>query len=346
MRGAVLLQVFDTRKGGIVRRYFGRKILIYIITLILAVTIDWLIPRFMPGNPIQVLISRANLKAESANLMYTYYMQAFGLDVPIWQQYLNFWNALFHGDFGTSIWLFPQPVLQIIKRAVPYDIFLLVPAILASWFAGNKFGAFAARSKWLDNTILPIGYILTATPYMWLGIMLGWFFGIILHILPFSGAFSYAMMPHLSWTFVLSLLEHWILPFTSLFLVMFGGWAIGMRNMIIYELEADYSHYLEALGAPRKLVRNYAYRNALLPQITGLALQLGVIVAGALVTEIVFAYPGIGYLILQAIQNHDYFLLQGCFLFIIIGVLLANFIIDITYVLVDPRTRTGMQGEG
>jgi peptide/nickel transport system permease protein len=119
-----------------------------------------------------------------------------------------------------------------------------------------------------------------------------------------------------------------------------------MRNLIIYELEADYSHYLQALGAPRRLVRRYAFDNAVLPQITGLALQLGVIVAGALVTEIVFAYPGIGYLILQAIQNEDYFLLQGCFLFIIIGVLLANFAIDIVYILVDPRTRIGMQGEG
>jgi peptide/nickel transport system permease protein len=128
--------------------------------------------------------------------------------------------------------------------------------------------------------------------------------------------------------------------------VIFGGWAIGMRNLIIYELEADYSHYLQALGAPRRLVRRYAFDNAVLPQITGLALQLGVIVAGALVTEIVFAYPGIGYLILQAIQNEDYFLLQGCFLFIIIGVLLANFAIDIVYILVDPRTRIGMQGEG
>jgi len=126
---------------------------------------------------------------------------------------------------------------------------------------------------------------------------------------------------------------------------MFGGWAIGMRNMIIYELESDYSHYLEALGAPRRLIRKYAFRNAMLPQITGLALQLGVIVAGALATEIVFSYPGLGYLILQAIQNQDYFLLQGCFLFIIVGVLIANFVIDIAYVLVDPRTRLGMQGE-
>jgi peptide/nickel transport system permease protein len=115
--------------------------------------------------------------------------------------------------------------------------------------------------------------------------------------------------------------------------------------MIIYELEADYSHYLEALGAPRRLIRKYAFRNALLPQITGLALELGKIVAGAVVTEVVFSYPGIGYLLLAAIQNKDYFLIQGCFLFLIIGVLLANFIIDITYVIIDPRTRRGMIGE-
>jgi peptide/nickel transport system permease protein len=115
--------------------------------------------------------------------------------------------------------------------------------------------------------------------------------------------------------------------------------------MIIYELEADYSHYLEALGAPRRLVRKYAFRNAILPQLTGLALQLGVIVAGALVTETVFSYPGIGYLILAAIQSGDCFLIQGCFLFIIIGVLLANFLIDIAYIIVDPRTRRGMTGE-
>ena len=259
---------------------------------------------------------------------------------------MNFWNALLHGDLGVSVWLFPTPVTTIIMRAVPYDVILLLPAILLSWIAGNNFGAFAARSKWLDNTVLPIGYILTATPYMWLGILLAWLFGIVLKILPFSGAYSYSMMPHLSWAFVKSVLQHWFLPFASLFMVQFGGWAIGMRNMIIYELEADYSHYLEALGAPRGLIRRYAFNNAVLPQITGLALQLGVVVAGALVTEIVFAYPGIGYLILQAIQNHDFFLLQGCFLFIIIGVLLANFAIDVTYVLVDPRTRMGMQGEG
>jgi peptide/nickel transport system permease protein len=328
-----------------VKRYFERKFLVYILTFFVAVTIDWMIPRFMPGNPVDVLLARASAFAEGARYMHDYYTKIFGLDVPVWQQYLNFWNALLHGDLGISVYVFPKPVIEIIMEALPFDALLLFPAIISSWFAGNWFGAFAARSKRLDNTILPLGYILTATPYMWLAMLLAYALGIEIKIFPISGGYSYALTPSFSWPFIWSFLQHWVLPFTSLFLVGFGGWAIGMRNMIIYELESDYSHYLEALGAPRRLVRKYAFNNAILPQITGLALQLGVIVAGALVTEVVFSYPGIGYLILQAINTRDYFLLQGCFLFIILGVLLSNFAIDIAYVLVDPRTRTGMQGE-
>lgn len=326
------------------RRYFGRKLLIYLLTFFIAVTVDWMIPRFMPGNPITILISRAGLRGNAVTEMYTYYLDAFGLDLPLWKQYLSFWGAIFHGDLGTSIYLFPTPVKDVILNAIPYDLALLVPAILLSWLAGNKFGAFAARSKRLDNTLLPVGYILTATPYMWLGILLAWTFAIVLGIFPVAGGYSFDLQPHLSWRFIGSLVHHWFLPFASLFIVQFGGWAIGMRNLIIYELESDYSHYLEALGAPRSLVRRYAFRNAMLPQLTGLALQLGVIVAGALATEVVFGYPGIGYLILQAIHNEDYFLIQGCFLFVVIGVLLANFLIDVAYLIVDPRTRTGMQG--
>lgn len=326
------------------RRYFQRKFLIYILTFFIAVTVDWMIPRFMPGNPIDIMISRAGLRGSAVTGMYTYYSQVFGLDVPIWQQYLNFWGSVFRGDLGISIFLYPTPVMDVIKGAIPYDLALLIPAILLSWYAGNHFGAFAARSKKMDNSLLPVGYILTATPYMWLGILLAWLFCIVFRIFPLAGGYSFEMRPNWSFAFIWSLIEHWFLPFASLFIVQFGGWAIGMRNLIIYELEADYSHYLEALGAPRKLVRKYAFNNAVLPQLTGLALQLGVIVAGALATEVVFAYPGIGYLILQAIHNQDYFLLQGCFLFVVIGVLLANFVIDIAYIIVDPRTRAGMQG--
>ncbi|MCG5215002.1 ABC transporter permease [Streptosporangium sp. KLBMP 9127] len=327
------------------RQYFGRKALIYALTFFVAVTINWMIPRFMPGDPIQGLVARAQVAdPASVDAMRAHYTNLFGLDVPWWQQYVNFWAALLRGDMGISIWAFPTPVTDLIIRAVPYTLGLLIPAILLSWWAGNRFGAFAARRKWLDNTVLPIGYLLTATPYMWLALLLAWTLAILAGIFPVSHAYSFAVQPSWSWEFLGSLAVHWVLPFSSLFLVMFGGWAIGMRNLIIYELESDYANYLQALGARSRLVRGYAFRNAVLPQITGLALQLGTIVAGALVTEIVFSYPGIGHLILQAINNQDFFLLQGAFLFIVLGVLVANFIIDVVYTLVDPRTRIRMQG--
>jgi len=329
-----------------VRRYFGRKIFTYVITFILAATIDWLIPRFMPGDPIVMLMTThaSNLSPANATALYSYYSGLFGLNMPLWQQYLNFWGSLLHGNLGLSIIGNGQPVTQVIMAAVPYTLALLIPAILLSWWAGNSFGALAARRKWLDNSILPIGYILTATPYMWLGLLLSFLLSYTFRIFPLSGGYGYNLVPTLSLTFATDLIAHWMLPFLSLFMVMFGGWAIGMRNMIIYELESDYSRYLESLGAPQGLIRKYAFRNAMLPQITGLALQLGVIVAGALVTEIVFAYPGVGSLVFNSIKNEDYFLMQGIFLFIIVGVLVANFLVDIVYVIVDPRTRVAMRG--
>jgi peptide/nickel transport system permease protein len=310
-----------------------------------AATIDWLIPRFMPGDPIAVLVTKTNiLSPTQAQRMVEYYTQLFGLDKPMPVQYLNFWTSLLHGNLGLSIYGNGTPVIDMIMAAVPYTLALLVPAILLSWWAGNSFGALAARRKWLDNTVLPVGYILTATPYMWLALVLSFLLAFSFRMFPLSGGYGFNLEPTLTWLFFTDLVAHWVLPFLSLFLVMFGGWAIGMRNMIIYELESDYSRYLASLGAPQSLIRKYAFRNAMLPQITGLALQLGVIVAGSLVTEIVFAYPGLGHLVFAAIQNQDYFLLQGIFLFIIIGVLLANFIVDIVYVLVDPRVRVAMRG--
>jgi peptide/nickel transport system permease protein len=327
-----------------VRRYFGRKLFVYLLTFFVAATIDWLIPRFMPGNPVQSLLSRSHVTPEALPSLQAYYENLFGLDKPFLQQYANFWVALLHGDLGRSVYLSGSPVTQVIMGAVPYTLALLIPAILLSYWAGNKFGAMAARRHLLDNAVLPIGYVLTATPYMWLAIVIAWLLGSILGIFPISGGYSYALEPSLTWTFISSLLSHWVMPFLSLFLVQFGGWAIGMRNLIIYELDADYSRYLSALGAPSRLIRGYAYRNALLPQVTGLALSLGVVVAGALVTEIVFAYPGLGKLLLAAVQNEDYFLLQGIFLFVIAGVLVANFLVDIAYVVIDPRTRVGMRG--
>jgi peptide/nickel transport system permease protein len=327
------------------RRYFLRKLIVYVLTFIVAVTVDWAIPHLMPGNPVLTLVGRIQVQdPQVAQQLYDHYMRAFNLDLPLWKQYLYFWVSLFHGDLGTSILQFPSSVSSIIVHAAPYTLALLVPSILLSWYAGNKVGALAARRKTLDNTVLPMAYMATATPYMWFAIVLSWLLAVTWHVFPVGFAYDPTAIRGFTWPFVSSLLYHWFLPFLSLTVIAFGGWAIGMRNMIIYELESDYAHYLEALGAPQRLVRQHAFRNAVLPQVSGLALALGAILSGALVTEIVFSYPGLGYQIYRAIVNEDYFVIQGIFLFIIVGVLVANFIVDIVYVLVDPRTRLGMQG--
>ena len=325
-------------------RYLTRKIAIYLLTFFVAVTIDFAIPRLMPGDPIDGLISRLQADPAASEELHGYFTESFGLDQPLWEQYLTFWRGLLVGDLGPSIAYVGSSVSELIWAALPYTLALLVPAIVLSYIAGNRVGAMAARRKSLDNTVLPFAYVLSATPYMWLALVLAYVLAFKLNLFPVSGAYDFSLQPAWTWEFARSFLSHWFLPFLTLFLVAFGGWAIGMRNLIIYELEADYANYLRSLGAPRGLVRRYAYGNAVLPQMTGLALALGAVVAGALVTEIVFGYPGIGSLILTAIQNRDYFLLQGIFLFIIVGVLIANFVVDIAYVIVDPRTRTGIQG--
>jgi len=331
-----------------VGKYLRRKILIYLITFFVAVTLDWFIPRMMPGNPIDSILARvAKMPSqEQVQILRSHLMKSFGMDVPIFEQYINFWGAMFKGDLGVSINYFPKPVTEIIKDALPFDLLLTVPALLLSWVIGNKFGAFAARKKRMDNWVLPIWYIISAMPYLWLGILLSWTLGVNMDLFPVAGAYSFSREPSFSWEFIIDYLHHWVLPFLSLFIVQLGGWAIGMRNMIIYELEADYSRYMETMGMPQKLIRRYAYKNAILPQVTGLAIQVGLLVTGALTTEIVFSYPGIGYLLNQAILRQDYFLVQGCFLFIIIGVLLANFAIDIIYVFIDPRVRHSVGGDG
>ncbi len=320
-------------------RYLSRKLLIYILTFFVAITLDWAIPRFMPGNPISILVSRFSSLPNARKVLTSYFTQSFGLDKPVWEQYLNFWKAFLNGDLGVSIYLYPKPVLEIIRESLPFDVALLLPSILLSWVVGNWVGALAAKKKILDRVLIPVLYVFTAMPYFWFAIILAWFLGVVIPIFPISGAYSYSMTPEFSWEFFLDFIYHWILPFFSLFAVMLGGWAIGMRNMIIYEIEANYSRYMESLGASEKLILRYAFRNAVLPQVTGLALQLGTIVAGALTTEAVFSYPGIGYILLQAILHQDYFLIQGCFLFIVLAVLAANFIVDIVYVLIDPRIR-------
>ena len=326
------------------RRYLSRKMLTYLLAFFVGVTIDWAIPHMMPGDPVQLYLANFNLKPAGYAAMYKTMSDAFGTNLPLWDQYLHYWRGLLTGNWGLSFWDFPAQVSTLIFQALPYTLALLVPAITLSYMLGNRLGAAAARRKVLDNSVLPGGYVLQAMPYPWLALALAFLLGAEWHLFPISGPYDPGLIPAFSWTFISSLLYHWFLPFLTVFLVSLGGWAIGMRNLVIYELENDSSRYLRALGARERVVRRYAYRNASLPQLAGLALQLGVVVGGNIVTEYAFGYPGLGHLIFQAISNQDYFLLQGIFIFIIIGVLVANFIIDIVYVTVDPRTRLSMQG--
>lgn len=327
------------------RRYLARKLITYGLTFIAAVTVDWVIPHAMPGDPILNLLSRFSIRSEDAyKALYDSFAKGFRTDLPLWKQYYYFWASLVHGDLGISVDQYPTPVTQIIRDSAPYTLGLLIPSIVLSFYVGNKLGAFAARRKSLDNTVLPVSYLITATPYMWMAMIIAWVFAFKLELFPGDRGYDTQLIQAWSQDFIVSLLYHWFLPFFTLFLIGLGGWAIGMRNLVIYELESDYSHYLEALGAPQRLIRKYSFRNALLPQITGLALALGAVLGGALVTEIVFTYPGLGSTIFRAIQNKDYFLIQGVFLFIIIGILVANFVVDLVYMVVDPRTRIGMQG--
>lgn len=322
------------------KKYLARKTGVYLITFLFAVTLNWLLPRLMPGNPIEAMLSsNLGLAPGEKEVLMEYYSQLYGLDKPLWEQFVNFWVSLFHGDLGYSI-LYRAPVTDLIKHALPYDVVILLPAIVLSWVVGNWLGAIAGKNKKYDRYTMPLFYFLASMPYFWFAMLLVYFVGVRAGWLPYQGAYDPAIIPSLSFGFISNFLQHWILPFLSLFIVQIGSWAIGMRNMIIYELEADYVRYLEALGGSEKLLTKHAYRNAILPQVTGLALQLGLMVAGAIATEIVFNYPGIGVLIMNAALSQDYFLLQGAFLMVVISVLAANFIIDIIYAFIDPRVRT------
>lgn len=327
------------------RRYLTRKIITYVVAFFIGVTVDWALPHFMPGDPIQGMLSKYNVSNTAGyQALYAQFQASYGLNVSLWQQYLNFWHGVLSGDFGQSIFAQGATVSSLVFSAMPYTLALLVPAVLLSYSLGNRLGAAAARRKLLDNSVLPLGYVLQAIPYPWLALVVVYLFGPLWHLFPTSLGYDQGLVPTFDWTFIASALDHWFLPFLTVFLVSLGGWAIGMRNLVIYELENDSSRYLRALGARERVVRGYAYRNASLPQLSGLALQLGVVIGGNIVTEVAFQYPGLGNLIFKAIGAQDYFLLQGIFIFIVIGVLLANFIIDLVFVSVDPRTRLSMQG--
>lgn len=326
-------------------KYFSKKLLIYIATFFVAVTINWLAPRFIPGDPISRMLAQYQGPSEGRRILEEQLRMTFGLEGNLLQQYANFWKNLIQGDLGRSITQYPRPVIEIVKNNIIYDIVVLLPAIILSWIVGNKAGAIAGDNKKADRYIMPFFYAFVSSPYFWFAMIVVFIFSFQLGWFPTARAHSSGIRGAFTLRFIMDFLRHWFLPFFTMFLVGLGQWAIGMRNMVIYEVKSNYANYMKSLGATDNLVRRYAFRNGVLPQITGLAIQLGQIVSGAILVQQVFDYPGLGRLMLQAVNQQDFFLLQGAFLTLIIMVLAANFIIDIIYMFVDPRIRISYSEE-
>jgi peptide/nickel transport system permease protein len=325
-------------------RYIIGKFFWFLGAFFLALALNFYLPRLIPGNPVDGIVARlatGGMQGQALRDAYASYAARFGLDQPLWVQFALYLRGLAHGDMGKSFSLYPAPVTTLIAQALPWTLMLQIPAILVGWTVGNILGALAAyRGGWFDRGAFLTSLLLSSFPYYCLAILLLYGLAVVLPIFPAGGGYSYAYSPSLEAGFAGDVIHHYMLPFLSLVIVFVGGQAIGMRSMSIYELGSDYVNYARGLGVPDNRVTGYIFRNAMLPQVTGLALALGSMVGGALITEVVFSYPGIGTLLFSAIRQNDYPLIQGITLLITIGVLLANFMVDITYGLIDPRVRS------
>ncbi|MDI6618429.1 MAG: ABC transporter permease [Clostridiales bacterium] len=329
------------------RKYYSKKIIWYVLTLIVAVILNFLLPRLMPGNPVSAIAARTAVgitDQTAVQRVYENYVKTFGIDKPLYVQFFHYIVNIFKGDFGVSFIYYPRTVSDILAKSIGWTIALQLPAILVGWFLGNLLGAVAAyiRKGW-DKGVLPAFLFLSNMPAFGMAILLLFFFGVHLKWFPTSLGYGYNMNPNMSLQFIGSVIYHYQLPFWSIVLITIGGQAIGMRSMSIYELDADYVKYSRFLGIKDSKVVKYVFRNAMLPQITGLALSLGTMVGGALVAEIIFSYPGLGTTLLAAITGRDYPVISGCTLIITIMVLIANLAVEILYGFIDPRVKAVQQ---
>jgi len=321
--------------------FITRRLGFYLATAWIAITINFFIPRLMPGNPVELVFNRVRHAATPAAI--NSFVVAFGLNnhQNIFAQYIAYLDQLAHGNLGVSITYFPASVASVIRGALPWTLALVGVATVLSFLLGTLLGIVTAtrRGTWVDS-LLPVTSFLSAVPYFWLGLVVLTIFGVELGWFPLSGGYDPAVTVGFSGAFIGSAVVHAILPAVTIIVSSIAGWLLGMRNVMVSTLGEDYVLLAEAKGLTRRRVTfTYAARNALLPNIAGFALSLGFIVSGAILTEVVFSYPGMGYVLFEAVTNEDYPLMQGIFLMITILVLLANLIADAVYVALDPRTR-------
>jgi len=324
-------------------RFVLRRLGFFVLTLWVAVTLNFLLPRLMPGNPALAVLGKFKgavppqaLKALEAQ---------FGLDThqSLITQYVHYVGDLASGNFGVSLTTQPgTSVSQIVLHAIPWTLGLVGVATVLAFILGTLIGIVGAwrRGGRLDSILPPIFVIMTVVPYFWIGLILILIFGVKLHWLPYFFSYNYTLTPGFTWAFISNVLEHAILPGFTLLITTIGTWILTMRNTMITTLAEDYVRMARAKGLPgHRIMLDYAARNAILPNLTGFAMSLGFVVGGAILIEEVFNYQGVGYLLLQAVNNEDYPLEQALFLLITVAVLVAILLSDIATAILDPRTR-------
>jgi peptide/nickel transport system permease protein len=324
-------------------KYFSNKGLWFLVTLVAAFVLNFFLPRLMPGDPVSAIVSRlaqGMSNTSGVQAIYEQYATLFGTNKPMLEQFFIYVANVFRGDFGYSFSQYPRTVADVIGSSVWWTVALQLPAIIIGWMLGNLLGVLAAyRRGGFDKLLMPSSLFISSLPAFGMAVVLLVVFAVTLRWLPTSGGYGYDMIPNFSWEFGQSLFVHYQLPFWSLVLIIIGGQAIGMRSMAIYELNADYVKYARFMGIKDRKIVGYVFRNAMLPQVTGLALAIGTMIGGALVAEVIFSYPGLGSTILTAVRGQDYPLISATTLIISIMVLTANFFLEIVYGFLDPRIK-------
>jgi len=321
-------------------RAFGRRIFFYLVTAWAAISLNFLIPRLMPGDPATALINKfqGKLSAEAITAL----RALFGSDDrTLWEQYLDYWRRVFTGDYGISYAYYPAPVADVLGQSVGWTLALVTICTILGFVLGTGLGMYVGwkRGSWTDS-VVPVTNFLSSIPYFWFAIIMVYVFGILLKWFPLSGGYSVGTTIGFNGPFIASAVQHALLPAITIVVASIGGWLLGMRNMMVTTMGEDYVRLAEAKGLSKsRVMYSYAARNAVLPSFSSFAMALGFVVGGSIVTEIVFNYPGVGSVLFKAAQAQDYPLMQGLFLIITLVVLVANLFADTVYVFLDPRTR-------
>ncbi len=325
------------------RKYFLNKLLWFLVTFVFAFILNFTLPRLMPGDPVAAIVSRLAQglsDATGVQAIYQQYTELFGTNKPIIEQFFIYVRNVARGDFGFSFSQYPRTVADVLKSSIWWTLALQFPAIIVGWLIGNILGALAAYLKGgFDKVLMPVSIFISNFPAFGMAVIMLVIFGVTLEWFPTSGGYGFDLIPNFSWGFIWSVIVHYQLPFWTIVLITIGGQAIGMRSMSIYELNADYVKYARFMGVKDRKIVGYVFRNAMLPQVTGLALAIGTMVSGALFAEIIFSYPGLGFTLYNGVMGQDYPLISAATLIITVMVLSANFIIEILYGIIDPRIK-------